>query len=300
MNHKPQKNIKDLFGFDFPEDFFQFYDWLQNNKQINLQDDLEIALLDIFDIFKNDFNENNLFDFIQKFRFYNDPPEFIGLFRGFTDGLHWGYYFDSPEEISPIVTFYYHSDSYELENAGNTIFESLRCLIETNEEVYEDFLETETDPNMQEVYHRDMNIYKEIRPLLLPFTSDRSEIGSVYIEKYQSVNSRNHLIIAPTYHRFGIIAPLDTYKHIDDMQYDLTHKQIENYIDLAYQCLKEGFPATSLQIAHNFWVGKKTYREQVNDLFKKSYELLNRKSLIPLLEVAIASRIAFDKENETE
>lgn len=293
MRNDPKIHIQNLFGFSFPEDFFQFNDWLQKHKQIKLQDDLEIDLLEIFNVFEEDFSENNLFDFVHKFRYYDDPPEFVGLFRGFTDGLHWGYYFDSPEEFPPIIVSYYHSDSYEMTVEGHTIFEALRKLLEDRTGIDED--NYDEDPT----YYGDRaKIHQSIRPLLLPFMPNRPEMGEAYIDKYSDFDARNQGIIAPTYHQLGILAPPKTYKKIDEIPYQLEPEQIENYISLAYECLKEGFPATALQIAHNFWLGKRKYREQVNDLFKKSYEQLNRKSLIPLLEVAIGSRQAFDKENE--
>ncbi|MDX1960336.1 MAG: hypothetical protein SFU98_17330 [Leptospiraceae bacterium] len=96
----------------------------------------------------------------------------------------------------------------------------------------------------------------------------------------------------------GILAPKETYKKIGLIPYQLEDIQIEKYISIAYEFLKDGHPATSLQIAQNFWAGKKNFRTQVNDLLKKSYEVLGRKKLIPLLEVAIASREVFDKANQ--
>ena len=33
-------------------------------------------------------------------RFFNDPPEFFTVLRGPADGLHWGYWFDQPGELT--------------------------------------------------------------------------------------------------------------------------------------------------------------------------------------------------------
>ena len=77
------------------------------------------------------------FEFLKKFarqpenplkdaRYYNDPPEFLTVASGGTDGLHWGYYIDDPHAPTFPVVSYYSNDAFELKIAGKTLFEALR------------------------------------------------------------------------------------------------------------------------------------------------------------------------------
>lgn len=288
--------IEKLFGFSFPDDFYEFDAFLKKNHSVSLLDELNMSKSELFDVFEESFEPCELFDFIQKSRFYNDPPEFVTLFFGDSDGLHWGYYFDSPGQISPVVTSYYHSDAYELGIDGDSIFEVLRSQLE---ELYDSCQKgIQYEPNEKDYYNQKIANLDTIRPLLLPYTSGSLETGEEYLDKYDSFSFRNALVVAETYHSLGIVAPAAQYRSLGIIEYKLEAGKVEELVEKAFKALEEGYPATALQVAHHFWVGHRFIRDKINALFKKAYLALDRPFLVQLLEVAIASRQVFDKQNE--
>ncbi len=68
LNMKSQ--IQNFFDFSFPKNLFQFHECTMQHLQISFQEDLEIKLLPIYDIFKEDFNINYIIT--ERFDFTND------------------------------------------------------------------------------------------------------------------------------------------------------------------------------------------------------------------------------------
>lgn len=98
-----QEHIRNIYGFDFPTSFYEFYEFAQRlNEHPALQRKYEkglgmigMYLAEPFDVFKADFDPNKQ-DMVETVRHYNDPPEFFTILSGDTDGLHWGFYIDQP------------------------------------------------------------------------------------------------------------------------------------------------------------------------------------------------------------
>ncbi|HEX2350465.1 MAG TPA: ADP-ribosylation family protein, partial [Ktedonobacterales bacterium] len=98
------KNRRELlerrYGLQFPDNFYAFWEFARAYSPLlevlggNLMGMALTAseLMGPFELLKvSALAEGNpLWDA----RYYNDPPEFLTVARGRTDGLHWGYYVD--------------------------------------------------------------------------------------------------------------------------------------------------------------------------------------------------------------
>ncbi len=85
MSNKTQL-LKNIYGFDFPSSFFEFWEFVCSLPPKLIEDVLEVQFIGAFNIFKADYDaqtHNLLWD-----RYYNDPPEFFTLMAGWADGLH--------------------------------------------------------------------------------------------------------------------------------------------------------------------------------------------------------------------
>jgi len=54
------------------------------------------------------------------YRYYRDPPEFLTVIHGGTDGLHYGLWYDDPRDGCTAVASYYNNDSCEINWAGGS------------------------------------------------------------------------------------------------------------------------------------------------------------------------------------
>ncbi len=74
MDNK-RKFLEKIYGYPFPESFFQFYEFTQNlapNSITGLESTLSISLKEVFRIFDPDLDTNE-FDPLKSSRYYNDP-----------------------------------------------------------------------------------------------------------------------------------------------------------------------------------------------------------------------------------
>ena len=157
--------LREIYGFDFPNDFFEFYEFSQENPSFfrgglaGYESPLGISLGNVFNVFekKNDFKNSHT---LKTDRYYNDPPEFFTLLRGNSDGLHWGYYVDAPGELPPVISSYYSNDAFELSYNGVSLFEMLRAELES---CFEGALENINDPEYEnsENHLQDLNEMRE-------------------------------------------------------------------------------------------------------------------------------------------
>ena len=95
-----QKRLEHIYSIPFPDSFFAFWDFAQTHD--SLLDLLGIGLVGPFDELRDREDRSGW-----AARYYDDPPEFLTLAIGSSDGLHWGYYIDDPGHPSfPVVSFY--------------------------------------------------------------------------------------------------------------------------------------------------------------------------------------------------
>lgn len=129
MKHERADQLHELYGMRFPSDFFEFWEWyneLQPEFANSFHQELGIRLVGPFDVLAGKFDDVELrYPAVLHWRYQYDPPEFFTVFSGNTDGLHWGYWFDEPGSLPPVVSAFYASDAFELWTPGSTLFDAV-------------------------------------------------------------------------------------------------------------------------------------------------------------------------------
>lgn len=295
--------LKDIYGFDFPDDFFAIYELAQQKPNYfkgglaGYESPLGIHLGSVFDVFKekNDFKKSH---HLKTDRYYNDPPEFFTLMSGDSDGLHWGYYVDAPNELPPIISSYYSNDAFELSYNGKTLFEMLRFELESQ---VMGALDTLNDPEYEsERYLEDLD---EMRDELKKYsTENKSEVGEEYFDKYHN-NPR--IEMPQTRCGMGINIPKSTYKassELDKFQiwnYEPDRDEILRLENDCKQLLEENMPGNLLKLGKDLWIYKE-FRAISYAALEKSYQALGRNSLLKTLNVAKEWRIECDKNSNID
>ena len=175
MPNDRREQIRDLYGFAFPDDLFEFWSWFES-----LDQDLREAFNDVLgmrpagvmDVLAGKFDDVSLvYPATLHWRYLFDPPEFFTLFTGDTDGLHWGYWFDDPEKGRPFVCSWYARDAFDLSVDGITIFDAIESRIEECNEGIMDNIEF--DPDHEANYRANLLALEKLHDAL-PETSARS------------------------------------------------------------------------------------------------------------------------------
>src|SRR5947209_7483956 len=127
--------IRQLYGFDFPDDLFRFWELVVRLRPLEplraLTGPLEIALVGPFEVLAGRFDGRSpRYSLHLHWRYYDDPPELFTVLAGGTDGLHWGYYLDDPATPSGCVAHYYAHDAFEMGTDGDNLFEAVRLHLE--------------------------------------------------------------------------------------------------------------------------------------------------------------------------
>src|SRR3954462_13414046 len=99
----PEQRIRDFYGFAFPDDFFLFREFITRLAPNLLSDACDMHLAFPFEVAAGGKPKDNPEHPLWEDRYYHDLPEFITIFPGTTDGLHWGYFFDAPGRRPPAV-----------------------------------------------------------------------------------------------------------------------------------------------------------------------------------------------------
>ncbi|HJZ54407.1 MAG TPA: ADP-ribosylation family protein, partial [Gemmataceae bacterium] len=141
----PEQLIRDAYGFDFPPDFFPFREFLAALPRNLLDDALEIHSAYPFKAADGKQPRDHPNRPHWEDRYYNDPPEFVTILHGRTDGLHWGYYFDDPATSRAVVASFYSNDAFQFSIDGDSLFEAVRMSVEYAERDFQNFLEDEPD-----------------------------------------------------------------------------------------------------------------------------------------------------------
>src|SRR5262245_27168960 len=130
-----RRRLRALYGFDFPEDFFLFWESATRRRPLEplaaVADATDAHLVGPFEVLAGRFEGRTpRYSQLLHWRYYDDPPEFFTVLAGGGDGLHWGYYLDDPVRGEGCVACYYAQDVYELSMEGNTLFEAVRAYLE--------------------------------------------------------------------------------------------------------------------------------------------------------------------------
>jgi hypothetical protein len=297
---KRRGQLRQLYGFDFPEDFFRFWEFATRLRPLEpleaLADATHISLVGPFEVLAGRFDGRSPpHSQLLHWRYSMDPPEFFTVLAGGTDGLHWGYYLDDPAAGEGCVASYYANDAFELSADGDNLFEAVRLHVEQHYRDCEDYrLE---DPAYAEDYDDTMQALDVIRVAIQQYaTADRSETGAEYEELYPPRVARSARVVAATREGMGIVVPPELYRPLpvkDQKLWSLLRKEEgpAEVVEAARRALREGFPGTALKLGKDLWsFGDKRRAEYAYELLDAAYAALGREALRRVLQVHRANR----------
>jgi hypothetical protein len=290
-----RRQLHERYGFDFPEDFFRFWEFVKRLQPLDplnaLWESLRMSLVGPFEVLAGRFDRRKpRHSLLLHWRYYADPPEFFTLFAGDTDGLHWGYFLDSPPAGPRCVVSYYARDAFEMSVDGDDLFEAARLNLEMHWRTCDEY--REEDPDYAEDYEEDLRQIDAVRERLVAWeTGDRPETGDEYVEKYLGLAARNEQIVAQTPDGLGIVVPPAQYRRLS-----LSDKKLWAYlrkaddpakvVEEARRALRDGFPGTALKLGKDLWaVGGERHTEYAYELLDAAYAALGREVLREVLRV---------------
>jgi len=113
--------LKELFYVDFPDELFEVWEWhqhLEGEPRRAFHGVMGVRLHGPFDVLAGSFDGKELrYPAVLHWRYQYDPPELFTVMTGNVDGLHWGYWFDDPGRLPPVVASFYARDAFELVEA---------------------------------------------------------------------------------------------------------------------------------------------------------------------------------------
>jgi hypothetical protein len=276
------------YGLPLPDDFFVFAEFARElaSRDLALADEpLALRLGSAFDVFQPDFVADG-FNPLWDSRYLNDPPEFLTVWHGHTDGLHWGYYVDDPAAAAFPVASYYHSDAFVIREVGEDLFAACRAHLETLARDVRAYLVD--DPAEAAAYQRQLDRLDQIRVLLMrTATGLRVETGAAYLERYTPRRAPT----APTRDGMGIVVPPATYKPLAEAtpleapDYVPTAAEVSRSAEAARRALAQGFAGTALKLGKDLWPVPQHF-ETACQVLDSAYAALQRPLLQRWLAVA--------------
>jgi hypothetical protein len=292
--------LKSTYLIDFPDDLFAFWDFAKScgadKPLLTFAEATGIALEGPFAILAGEADAPPNGWHLGT-RYYDDPPEFFLVLSGDTDGLHWGYWFDDPDN-SPTrsVAQYFSRDAFDLMEDGDSLFEAFRLQLEGCQMTTLEYLETDPDTEQARAsYEARLETYTLYRSRVVQYaTGDRPETGEEYYDKYAGISPRS--VTADTFEGMGIVVPEALYRPLSLGDEELRARAIagadlSDVVAEAQRALAEGFPGTALKLGRDLWIGNAGQKQDAYRLLGAAYEALNRPTLQTLL-----SRIASARE----
>jgi hypothetical protein len=288
-----RQQLRDLYGFDFPEDLFRFWDFV--NRLAPLEPLAAVAaaglhLVGPFEVLAGRFDgRSSPYHQHLHWRYANDPPEFFTVLGGDTDGFHYGYYLDDPLKPECCVASYYANDAFELEASCDSLFEAVRLDLEQRDRDCSEY--ATTNPEDAARYAAQRAEIDELRQKLLTLaTADRPEMGEFYVEKYQLARpARFDRVVAATRDHMGIVVPPESYRPLslpDKKLWKLLSKSNDptKIVEEARAALAAGYPGTALKLGKDLWAtGDEGQRMYAYDLLDAAYTALGRDVLRQVL-----------------
>jgi hypothetical protein len=283
---KPEQRIRDFYGFAFPDDFFRFREFMGSLPPGILRDTCDMHPAFPFDVADGqppqDYPEHPLWED----RYYHDLPEFITLFNGTVDGLHYGYVLDAPGELPPVVAHYWHSDTFQHTIVGDTLFEATRWYVEASER---DVLEMAEDPCEADYCQKRREQVTALQTALSRvWGAERKQTGEEYLNEFHG--SRWRKPVAKTWDELGIVTRPAQYTRLASDPFagysvDPPRRQVEELASEAMQFLRAGRPGAALKLGRDLWVWASEFPECYT-LLDAAYSELRREPLRKLLAAA--------------
>jgi hypothetical protein len=286
-----RRQLRTLYGFDFPDDFFHFWEFvnrLQPLEPLSALHDLSIQLVGPFEVLAGRFDQRTpSLSLLLHWRYYLDPPEFFTVLVG-GESLHWGYYLDDPTTANGCVASYYTHETFEMSMDGDTLFQAVRLFLE------ELHSEHELDPSEDMSGEETLTALRQ--PLMSYATGDRREIGAAYVDRYANQTARRRQVVTSTYEGMGIIVPREHYRPLSRKDHKLwvylnEAEDPADVVEEARRALYEGFAGTALKLGKDLWaIGGQRHTEHAYELLDAAYAALGRDALREVLSVHRANR----------
>jgi hypothetical protein len=299
LQHR-RAHLRAEYGFDFPDDFYRFWEFVNRIAPLNplhaLAETLAVVLVGPFEVLAGRFDGRvPKHSLLLHWRYYDDPPEFFTVLAGGGDGLHWGMFLDDPSAGSGCVASYYARDVYELSADGDNLFEAMRLHLEYYQRDNE--IDRDIHPERAGEYESHQQQLDALRDEIMKYaTGDRSETGQEYTERWAGITQREVRVIADTKEGMGIVAPPSSYRPLsrDDRRlwrYLRRTADPADVVEEARQALHEGFPATALKLGKDLWATtgerKAAY---AHELLDAAYAALGHETLRQALQTHAANR----------
>jgi Histone PARylation factor 1 len=295
-----RQQLRELYGFDFPEDFFRFWEFAMRLRPLEplaaLAETTGAYLVGPFAVLAGRFDRRTTrYNQLLHWRYYLDPPEFFTVLAGGGDSLHWGYYLDDPVRLPGSVASYFAADVFELTDDGDTLFEAIRLSLEGHYRSCAEHREDDREHARQ--YEAKMRELDTLRNAVLRNgTAERQEVGDEYVETYQACSSRQGRVVAATYEGMGIVVPPKQYRpmSVKDRRLWARLRKDDNprdLVDEARQALRAGFAGTALKLGKDLWAAGGEHQTMYSyELLDAAYDVLGRDSLRRVLREHRAHR----------
>jgi hypothetical protein len=295
--------LREQYHFDFPDDFFRFWEMacrLRPLEPLNaLAEALGVVLVGPFEVLAGRFDGRSpRYSLLLHWRYHDDPPELFTVLAG-AEGQHWGYYLDDPSGArvhgGGCVASYDVHDAYELSTNGDDLFQAARLEMEYRQSRWEDALyEEDGDVAQAEAGLRALDELR--RELLRCGTADRPESGGEYTDRYDGVSARAERVVAATLEGMGVVVPTERYAPLSVKDKKLwarlrKEKDPADLVEEARRALREGFPGTALKLGKDLWATRGRKKAQYAcELLDEAYEALGREALRRVLHTHRANR----------
>jgi hypothetical protein len=213
-----------------------------------------------------------------EYRYYRDPPEFLTLLCGDTDGLHFGLWYDDPDKPPQGVASYYNNDGGGIGWEGSTLLEAVRNQLEWHE------FHT-GDPSGDIAVVRDAIMQHE--------TGDRPETGEAYHQRYHPYREPDPSRVA-TVDELGVWVPPSVQspprRDTDAVHWAIVDDaaEVQDWVAAALQATVDGRPADALALGHDLhWMssGQPEREEAAARLLEAAYRQLDRGALADIAAV---------------
>lgn len=280
--------LRDHYGLEFPEELYWFWGFCCEHAPDRPTAALEAAEIQLhgpFDVLAGalDGGVRPRAPLVMHWRFYLDPPELFTVASGHTDGLHWGYWFDAPGQLEPVIASYYSRDAYEISEDGASLFAvfagQLRQWIEDRRAYIQD------DPAYADDYRRDI---ARLESTLEAMRRYRERAG-LALPRRRSIARRE------TFDRMGL--------WVDDGPADLVGEPRRLWqradrgdggelLAIAEAALDAGRPGAALLIARAVWTfeGSKPHHPAAAALSARIYDALGRPALAAVSRAQVDHR----------
>ncbi len=288
-----RKTLEASYGFAFPEDLYAFHDLLRTNAGLCAA--LELVPEGPLAALAGDRSPAG--------RYYNDPPELVTVLGGHTDGLHWGYWFDHPGKLEPVVVSCHANDAFELTVDGATLFEAVRAHLEALHRDAEEY--ARDDVKHADAYRARLEAYATARAALAASSEllrKRREVGGKYLDKHVHTTKprTRRRPVAATRSKIGIVVEAKQYRPLarkDEFQgwsYLPQPAEVSRLVAAAREATEAGFPGTALKLGHDLWIYQ-DHQQSAYEMLELAYGALGRDLLRPPLARAIAFRQRCDE-----